>query len=215
MQPAGNSYNDTTNTMNVGPINGCVSGSDGTTHTHLAQLVVQNVRDLVGWQARLNYIGDKMRPQSHNPAPFVDNTTAQAVGFANLPIDQATLDHRNISPASAIPPAPPDNSNTPQTALIGASYIGTQTFAISPDTPPKSVPDDTSYSAPSGGVLTQLTVEVVGNETGQSLVIDVDDNSPNAPGSTIIFFTGSGIQQIDLGEVALGDGQHVEGGLCP
>jgi hypothetical protein len=214
MVTTGNSYDDTTNTMSVGVINDCLAATSAVTHIHVTHLVIQNVTDLVGWQVRLNYIGDKMRPQGQNVVPFTDNTTAQTVGFTNLPIDQTTLVHRDVTAASSIPPAPADGSNTPQTALIGATYNGTPDFAISPDTPAKPVPDDSSYNAPTGGVLTQLTLQVVGNETGQSLTMDLDDNSPNPPGSAAVVFTGSGSQTINLPESSLRDGRHEEGGVC-
>jgi len=60
-----------------------------------------------------------------------DNTAGQNISFVNLPIDQATLVHRDLVTASSIPPA----AAGPQTAAFGATYIGTQGFAISPDTP--------------------------------------------------------------------------------
>jgi hypothetical protein len=215
MVTTGNSYNDATNTMNVGPINNCLAGDSSTTHVHSAHLVVQNVTDLVGWQARLNYIGDKFRPSAINFAPFMDNTTGQSVSFLNLPIDDGAGGHRDISTGGGVPPAaPPDGSNTAQTHLFGASYVGTTNFAVSPDTPPKAVPDGGSYSAPSGGVLAEITLEVIGDETGQTLVIDLDDHSPNPPGSRVVIFTGSGIQDLNLAESALGDGRHEEGGVC-
>jgi hypothetical protein len=214
MVTTGNTYDDTTNTMSVGAINDCLAGSTTTTHVHAVHLVIQNVSDLVGWQARLNYIGDKMRPSIQNVAPFNDNTTAQTVGFTNLPIDQTMFLHRDVTAASSIPAAPPDGTNTAQTALIGATFNGTQDIAVSPDTPAKPVPDDSSYNAPTGGVLAAVILQVVGNETGQSLVMDLDDNSPNPPGSAAVVFTGSGSQTINLPESALRDGRHEEGGVC-
>src|SRR5438046_2102358 len=75
--------------------------------------------------------------------------------------------HRYLPSAQAIPPAPADNTNTPQTALLGGSYFGTPSFALSPDTPAKPTPDDSSYSAPSGGVLSAINLQVVGNESGE------------------------------------------------
>jgi hypothetical protein len=215
MVTTGNSYNDTTNTMNVDAINDCVAGASNTTHVHSAQLVIQNVSDLVGWQARFNYIGDKLRPSAINFSPFMDNTTGQSISFLNLPIDAGSGLHRDITTGGGAPPAaPPDGSNTAQTHLFGASYIGTANFAVSPDTPPKVISDGGSYSAPSGGVLAELTLEVVGDETGQSLSMDLDDGSPNPPGSKVVVFTGSGIQDVNLAESALGDGRHEEGGVC-
>jgi hypothetical protein len=118
IQPTGNSYNDATNTMTVGAVDNCLASSTGNNnaHTHVAQLIVQNLDDLVGWQARLNYNGGQMRPQTVNFAPFADNTTGQNVSFVNLPLDGGV--HRDLVTASSIPPA----SNGPQTALIGATY---------------------------------------------------------------------------------------------
>ena len=141
----------------------------------------------------MNYLGDQMRPSTFNPTPFIDNNTGQSVGFVNLPIDQTTVVHRGVIPGATIPTAPPDGTNTPQTALIGATYSGTQTFPVSPDTPHKAVPDDASYDAPSGGVLATLILQVVGNESGQpSLFMNLDDNSPNPPGSAVVIFNGTG-----------------------
>src|SRR5439155_8139975 len=146
MITTGTTYDDTTNTMTVGATENTSSSATATTHLHSTHLVIKTVEDLVGWQVRLNYIGDRLRPQGSNPTPFTDNTTAQTVGFTNLPIDQSTFVHRDVTAAASIPAAPPDNTNTPQTALVGATYNGPQTFPISPDTPAKAVPDDSSYS---------------------------------------------------------------------
>src|SRR5437773_2008896 len=164
MVTTGNSYDDTTNSMSVGSIDNCLTSSTANpaTHTHIAEVVVQNVQDLIGWQVRLNYIGDRMRPNTVNFQPFLDNSTAQNISFNNLPIDQSTLFHRDLVTASSIPPS----AAMPQTAAFGASYIGAQDFAISPDSPAKPTPDDTSYSAPSGGVLASVVLQVVGDHSG-------------------------------------------------
>src|SRR5439155_12445895 len=129
-------------------------------------LVIEDVEDLIGWQVRANYIGDKMRLSFVNFAPFIDIKTGQTISFVNLPIDQATSRHRDLFSASDIPLAPADGTNTPQTALFGASYTGANNHPVSPDTPAKSPPDDTSYSAPSGGILASVVVEAVGDESG-------------------------------------------------
>src|SRR3989442_744879 len=88
MDPAGNAYDDTTQTMTVGPIDSCLTGTpgDNAQHGHVAHLVIQDVEDLVGWQVRLNYDGGRMRPASVNFAPFLDSTTGQNISFTNLPI---------------------------------------------------------------------------------------------------------------------------------
>ena len=186
MVTTGTTYDDTTNTMTVGTIDNSSTGSQSVTHTHAAHLVINNVEDLVGWQVRLNYIGDRLRPTSQNITPFMDNVNLQNVGFTNLPIDQSTSLHRDVTAAASIPAAPPDNTNTAQTALVGATSNGTEDFAISPDTPAKPVPDDSSYSAPSGGVLSQVTLQVVGNECNLgAMTMDLDDGNPNPPGSNV------------------------------
>jgi hypothetical protein len=199
--------------MTVGSIENCLTSATANpaTHTHTAHFIVQNVVDLIGWQARMNYIGDEFRPNTVNFTPFVDNTTGQNISFVNLPIDQSTLVHRGVLTGINIPPSAPG----PQTALVGSVYEGSQNFAISPDTPAKAVPDDTSYNAPSGGVVASISLQVVGDQSGQAgLLIDVDDNNPNAPGSTVVVFDGTGQQTIALAEGALGDGLHGEGASC-
>lgn len=214
MDSAGNNYDDVTNTMTVGPIDFCLEtaapGNNGT-HTHTAHVVIQNVEDLIGWQMRVNYNGGEMRPNTAQFAPFTDNNTLQTISFVNLPIDSGTSVHRDLVTASFIPPA----SSGPQTAAVGSSYLGAQTFAVSPDTPAKSTPDDTSYGAPSGGVLAALQYQVLaGNAGNAALTLDLDDGVPNAPGSGIAYFDGTASQSLDLSEFALGDGYHAEGAAC-
>src|SRR5438552_4291615 len=201
MVPSGTTYDETTNTMTVGSTENCLTSATANTVTHLhqAHLVIHDVEDLVGWQVRLNYIGDKMRLQGQNAVPFTDNVTLQPVGFTNLPIDAVTQVHRDVTAAQNIPPAPADNTNTPQTALLGATYVGSETFGLSPDTPAKAVPDDNSYSAPTGGVLSQINLQVVGNESGEaSLLMNLDDGNPNVPASKVIVFNGAGVTDIDV-----------------
>jgi hypothetical protein len=217
MVTAGNTYDEATNTMTVGSTENCLTSAtaNAATHNHATHLVIRDIEDMIGWQVRLNYMGDQMRPLSFNATPFTDNNTAQAVGFTNLPIDSQTGLHRNVTPASAIPTAPADGSNTPQTALIGATYNETQTFEVSADSPAKTSPDGGAYDAPSGGVLASLLLQVVGNESGQaSLVMNLDDDDPFTPGSRTVVFTGSGVQEIDLTANSLGDGFHGEGATC-
>ncbi len=170
MQPSGNTYSDPggggDNSMTLGSIDNCLTSptASTSTHPHVAHIVIQDVEDLVGWQVRMNYIGDKFRPNTVNFAPFTDNSTGQNVSFTNLPLDAGV--HRDLITASTIPPAPPDGCNTIQTAALGGTYVGSHDFAVSPDTPPKTVPDDSSYSALTGGVLASVTLQVVGDETG-------------------------------------------------
>src|SRR5439155_1492227 len=150
----------------------------------------------------------RRRPNSVQFAPFTDSNTLQGVSFVNLPIDGTV--HRDLFSASFIPAASPG----PQTAAFGSSYLQTPTFALSPDTPPKSPPDDTSYSAPSGGIVAALQYQVLAGQASppqDNLILDVDDADPNGPGSGIAFFDGSGSVQLNLSQFALGDGYHAEG----
>jgi Thrombospondin type 3 repeat len=210
MVTVGNAYDETTNSMVVGAIDNCLAvPANATTHTHSAQLVVQNVEDLVAFQVRLNYTGDQMRPSAWNPTPFTDNVNGGSLGFANLPLDSGS--HRILTPVVTIPSAPSDGTNTAQTGLVGAAYQGLQTAAVSPDTPAKTTPDDNTYNAPSGGILGTLTLQVVGNESGNQLFMDLDDRNPNPPGTRAVAFTGTGTANIDLTESALHDGLHAEG----
>jgi hypothetical protein len=214
MVPVGNTYDDATNTMTVGTVDFCLETAapgDNTTHTHVAQVVVQNVEDMIGWQVRVNYDGGMMRPNTVNFLPFADTVNAQNISFVNLPIDSATFVHRDVTSAANIPAASPGA----QTAAFGSSYLQSQTAEVSPDTPPKASPDGGAYSAPSGGVLAALQYQVLaGNAGNAALLLDLDDDVPNTPGSGISFFDGSTSQQVLLSEFALGDGTHAEGATC-
>jgi hypothetical protein len=221
MDQSGNTYSDPgaggNNSMSVGTVDPCLTTpapGNNLTHTHSVHFVIQNVEDLIGWQARMNYLGDQMRPDAVNFAPFTDTTNPlqpQGVSFVNLPIDAGTNLHRGILPAASIPgPAP-----GPQTAAVGSVYEGPQNAPISPDTPPKAVPDDAFYSAPTGGVLATLVLQVpAGNAGNASLFMNLDDNSPNPIGSGVSIFDGTGSQAINLPVTSLGDGYHGEGATC-
>src|SRR5207249_8787517 len=172
---AGNDYSDPgaggNNSMTVGSVDSCFADPSNPNanllHTHIAHVIVQNVQDMIGWQVRLNYDGGKMRPNSVQFTPFQDTNTLQGVSFVNLPIDSGTSTHLGLNPASFIPPASPG----PQTAAFGSSYLGTQTAPVSPDTPPKSPADDTSYSAPTGGILAAIQYQVLAGQQGQNNMI--------------------------------------------
>ena len=211
---ADDTYNEAANSMTIGSIDNCLTTDppgNNDQHIHPAYLVLQGVEDMVGWQVRLNYDGGKMRPASMNTAPFMDSRTGQSVAFTNLPIDPATGVHRDLINASHIPPAAPGD----QTAAIGALYSGTQTAQISPDSPPKNPPDDNSYSAPDGGILATITMQVLAGQAGQPLLtMDLDDGDPNPPGSGLSVFTDEGLKSIYLDESSLFDGYHAEGSTC-
>ncbi len=211
MVTAGNTYDEATNVMTVGAVDFCLESAvaNPATHTHNVHVVIQNVQDMTGWQVRLNYIGDKMRPNTVNFNPFTDNTTGQSISFNNLPIDAGV--HRALSTAQNIPASLPG----PQTASFGGSYQGLRTFAVSPDTPAKSPADDSSYGAPTGGVLASMLLQVVGDQSGQVVSVDTDDAVPNNPGSKAIYFDGTGAVEIEIPEALLGDGFHAEGTTCP
>jgi hypothetical protein len=208
---AGNTYSDPgaggNNSMTVGTIDNCLTSipANGTQHNHGTHLIIQDVEDVLGYQVRLNFDGSRMRPLTWNPTPFTDTNTGQNVGFVNLPAPSGS--HAAVVAIS-------DFSQT-NTALVGGAHLGPQDFANSPDTPAKVTPDDTSYSAPTGGILGTLILQVVGDQTGQaSLFVDVDDDLPNAPGSGVTIWNGSGQSSINLTEGALFDGFHGEGAAC-
>src|SRR5919108_207614 len=73
MVTTGNAYDDATNTMTVSTTENCLTSATAQTanHNHTTHLVIRNVEDLVGYQVRLNYIGDQMRPSVWNPQPFM------------------------------------------------------------------------------------------------------------------------------------------------
>ena len=217
MDPAGNNYSDPglggNNSMTVGTVDSCSTTpppGDNTTHIHPVHVIVRDVEDLIGWQIRMNYDGGKMRPASFVFTPFTDTLRGQDVSFVKLPIDSTTGNHRDVIGATNIPPA----AAGPQTALAGSSYLASQDAPISPDTPAKAVPDDTSYSAPTGGVVATFNLQVLAGNAGQLLTMDLDDGSPNPPGSKVDVFNGTGITTINLAESALGDGFHGEGVPC-
>lgn len=214
MVTAGNTYDEASNTMVLGPIENCSTSAapgNNAQHNHIVHLILQDVVDLIGWQVRLNYDGGRMRPSAVNFTPFAASSSGQNVSFTNLPIDPATGVHRDIVSAGNIQPAAPGA----QTALIGAVYSGPQNAQISPDTPANAPPDDTSYSAPGGGVVAALTLQVLPGQAGQaSLTMDLDDANPNPPGTDLHIFTGDGFQTVNLAENALFDGYHAEGASC-
>jgi hypothetical protein len=206
------------NSMTIGTIENCLTTAPpgtNTQHSHIVHLIIQNVEDLIAWQVRLNYIGDRMRIMTYNATPFTDSLTFDPVGFTNLPVDVDA--HRGVLLSSDIPPAPPNGSNTPQTARIGAVYNGALTLAVSPDTPQKAVHDESTqtYSTTGGGILATLTLQVLPGNAGQpSLFMNLDDDNPNTPGSSALVFTGSGTMEINLASGVLGDGYHGEGATC-
>jgi hypothetical protein len=213
MVTTGNTYDpsppDGTNSMTVGTINRCLTTAppgNNLTHQHSVHLVIQDVEDLIGWQAQLAYDGGKMRPNSVNFAPFSDTGTGQNISFQNLPIDGSGL-HRDVSAPTNIPPAAPG----PQKARIGATHLAARTLPVAPDSPAKAVPDDASYSAPTGGVLATISLQVPAGNAGQVLRMGLEDKASTPPGSKALIFTGTGQQKIELDDSALFDGYHLEG----
>jgi hypothetical protein len=214
MITGGNTYDETTNTMVVGTVDSCLAtagAGNNLAHLHPTHMIIRNVEDLVGWQARLNYDGSDMRPFTVNFTPFTDNNTGQGISFLSLPIDQLAGVHRDQVNATDIPAAAPG----PQTALIGSVYQGEQDFAISPDTPAKTVPDDSSYTANTGGVLATVNLQVLAGNADQFLTVDMDDVFPNSPGSDLQIFTSNGMRTLIFDPIDLGDAFHSEGGACP
>ncbi|MGH2671322.1 MAG: hypothetical protein ACRDH5_19805, partial [bacterium] len=248
MDPSTNTYTASpTNSMNVGTVDDCLTtipGDPGTDigngyleHDHFVDLIIRNVEDMVGWQARFNFIGDKMRISGFNDRPYFDSATPgmNPVGFTNLPkAGLGANTHRGTVPADNIGLSPvpvPDTNNTPQSVLIGSVYNGAQNFPISPDSPSKGPTEPTTnasgtplnatpnYGAPTGGVLASLQLQVIGDhsvETGSAsdLFINLDDGDPSPPESNGQIFTGTGLATVQIPVNRLGDGFHGEGVTC-
>jgi len=211
----GNMYDGTaTQTMTVGTIDNCLTHDaaqlpdPNTQHNHVVNLIVQNVEDIAGAQARFNHDDTKAEVTNLNWTPFSDPNTLSPVGFLNLPIDPTATDHRAVTQTS--------DFSQPGTSLSAASYLGTQDAAISPDTPAKPAPDgNTSYSAPTGGILANVVIQVKAGQQGQaSLTIDLDDANPTPPGTSVDIFTAQGIVKMPVGGFQLGDGFIGEGVTC-
>src|SRR5437667_6743385 len=150
------------NVMNVGTIDNCFThGAPGDNAQHLhgapvagdppVQLVIQDVEDIVGYQARINFDGTKLAmtsPGQINDTPFTDG--AKAINFLNLPVDVATQAHKSILAA------PPDIAAN--SVLIGSAALGVDSVGTAPDVPSKAPHDQTTrtYDATGGGVLAQL-----------------------------------------------------------
>jgi len=202
MVTTGNTYDGTaTQTMSVGTIDKCVSDpSTVFPHTRTAQLIIQNVEDLVGAQARINHEDTQVEVTNLIWSPFTDPNTLAPVGFLNLPVDPLALDHRSTTAAS--------DFTQPNTSLASASYLGDQQFGISPDTPPKAASDgNTSYSAPSGGILATVVMSVKAGANGNtSNFLNLDDGVPNLPQSSVDILTGAGIFKVNLDNAHMGDG---------
>src|SRR5439155_1216646 len=103
--------------------------------------------------------------------------------------------------------------------------LSVDTAGTAPDTPPKTTSDQTvnTYNTDAannrintgGGVLAQLQFVVRAGQVGQpSLFMNLDDGSPNAPGSKVTIFTPTGAQDILLTPGDLGDGFVGEGVPC-
>ena len=135
------------------------------------------------------------------PIIFASPATSTALIKGNWPL-------RALVPAS-------QTINPHQTGVRIPANTGATTAPISPDTPPKAPPDDTSYSAPTGGILADINLQVLPGQANQGLLtMDLDDASPNPPGSKVIVFNGAGSSDINLAESALFDGFHAEGTVC-
>ena len=202
------------NVMAVGTIEQCATTNPGSpipagpfppAPTFTTQLIIKDVEDLLGWQARFNYDGTKVGFSSFNETPFTSVINSAPIGFANLPFDLISGVHRGTAAPSAVRNAGTVN----ESVLFAAVYQSTQTFIVSADTPSKAVHDETTrtYDAPSGGVLADVIWTIrPGADGDPSVHLDLDDGDPNATGSKLTVFTVSGVTSIDLAESDLSDG---------
>jgi hypothetical protein len=227
MEPAGNTYTpsvdadfdgipESGNAMTVGTIDNCLTSIPGNNaeHSHPVHLIIQDVEDLFGWQARINFDGTKAAPANVNFQPFTDTALgSHPISFLNLPVDTIAGGHRSLFGASDNP----DPTATNATALFGTSILGSENFAVLPDVPEKSPHDETTrtYRVTGGGVLASFDFVTRAGQDGQpSLLLDLDDADPNTPGSKVVIFDGTGLQTIDLAAFDLRDGHHGEGVTC-
>src|SRR2546427_10604361 len=93
---------------------------------------------------------------------------------------------------------------------MGSVSLREQYAEISPDTPAKSPPDDSSYSAPTGGVVAAVKLEVEGDQSGRTLYMQLGDNNPYPPGSKLVTFTSGGYEEINFSQDSLTRGYHAE-----
>jgi hypothetical protein len=228
MDPTGNTYTpsldgdgdgipDTgTNAMTVGTIDNCLTSIPGNNaeHSHPVHLIIQDVEDLIAWQVRINFDGTRAAPANINFQPFTDTALeSEPISFLNLPVDSVWGGHRPLYGAQDVF----NPTGTDATALFGAAALGESTLAVSPDVPEKSPHDETArtYSVSGGGVLAALDFVTRAGQDGQpSLQLDLDDASPNPPGSKVVVFDATGLHEISLPASALGDGFHGEGATC-
>jgi hypothetical protein len=215
------------NVMTVGSIENCFTHpapGDNAAHLHgfgganttdpRVQLIIENVEDATGYQARINFDGTRLAitsPGQIDHTPFDDGTVP--INFLNLPVDEATQAHKTVFGVQDIPDATTANA----TALIGAVALAVESAGTAPDVPPKATHDETTrtYSATGGGVLAQIQFVVRAGQASQSsLFLDLDDGDPHNPGSKVNIFTPTGLQSINLSPTDLGDGFHGEGVAC-
>src|SRR5207244_13340021 len=128
--------------------------------------------DLIGWQVTLIFDPEAMTPMDVVSAPFRVTNGKRPRSFVNMPMDRSRFKHREIVRAST------DLTSGAASALIGSVYLREQYAEISPDTPAKSPPDDSSYSAPTGGVVAAMKLEVEGDQSGRTLYMQLDDKNP-------------------------------------
>jgi len=228
MDPSTNSYTPSvdadgdgipdpgTNAMTVGTVENCLTSIPGNNaeHSHPVHLIIQDVEDLIAWQVRINFDGTRAAPANINFQPFTDTALeSEPISFLNLPVDSVWGGHRPLYGAQEVL----NPTDIDATALFGAAALGEPTFAVSPDVPEKSPHDETArtYSVSGGGLLAALDFVTRAGQDGQpSLQLDLDDASPNPPGSKVVIFDGSGLRSILLPNFALGDGHHGEGATC-
>jgi hypothetical protein len=228
MDPTGNTYipsvdadfdgiPESGNIMTVGTIENCLTSIPGNNaeHSHPVHVVIQDVEDLIGWQARINFDGTMVGPPTNiDYDPFADPALGGNVSFVNLPVGTAPIPGRKtlFGTQEILDPTTVNG-----TALMGSASLGDARFDTSPDVPQKVPHDEASqtYTVTGGGVLAAFDfVTRAGQDGQQTLLLDVDDNDPNNPGSKADFFTGTGLQTIEVAASSLGDGHHGEGVEC-
>ena len=133
--------NASTAAMRMGPIDECIvfPWTDATpgagNSIMLVDIVIEDVTDMTGYQIRINFDSSlvtflgphDLSDDTHNGfLPFVDvqnRGSGPRVNFVNLPVEDQTNGHRSNNDAT---------TTGTGTALLGDTYGGTRTTALSP-----------------------------------------------------------------------------------
>ena len=172
------------NSMTVGTIDNCLTEMPGDNNPH-------NVLAHLIVQNVEDLAGAQVRINH-------DDSKAEVTNVLWAPF----TDSSTLAPVGFIN-LPIDPVTTDHRALTGASDFSTANTSLA------------SQSYLGDQILANVVINVKAGQVGQpSLVIDLDDNVPNPPGSSVDILTGAGIVKMNLQGSQLGDGFIGEGVTC-